>query len=192
MPQPPRGAACAAARFERLPDLDGPRVDRPLDRTGIMNELHPTSPTYPPAFRIEPGERFGGAIRLPGSKSITNRALLIAGLARGESLLENALFCDDSEYLSAALIKLGVVVARDERSAHFRVMGAGGSFPVHEADVFLGNAGTATRFLTAALCLPGGRYTVDGDERMRERPIGELVRALRDLGADIEAPTGRQ
>jgi len=149
-----------------------------------------STPLYPEAYRIEPGALFGGTVRLPGSKSITNRALLAAALAQGSSFLENALICDDSTYMAEALLKLGVVVARDEHSAHFRVKGAGGPFPVLEAEVFLGNAGTATRFLTAALCLPGGRYVVDGDARMRERPLGDLVRALRELGADIDAPTG--
>jgi len=147
--------------------------------------------TYPAAYRIEPGERpAGGTVRLPGSKSITNRALLIAGLARGESVLENALFCDDSIYMADALLKLGVMVLKGERSSHFRVKGSGGAFPVREAEFYLGNAGTTTRFLTAALCLPGGRYTVDGDARMQKRPIGDLVRALRTLGADIDAPSG--
>ncbi len=156
-----------------------------------MNAKMPSSLRYPEAFRIEPGEDpAGGTVRLPGSKSITNRALLIAGLARGESVLENALVCDDSNYLAEALLKLGVLVLKGEHSAHFRVKGAGGPFPIREGEFFLGNAGTATRFLTAALCLSGGFYTVDGDSRMQKRPIGDLVRALRELGADIEAPTG--
>ena len=143
---------------------------------------------FPAAYRIEPGdETIGGTVRLPGSKSITNRALLAAALAQESGVIEGALFCDDSIYLADALLKLGVVISRDERLARFRVKGAGGPFPVLDADLFLGNAGTATRFLTAALCLPGGRYTVDGDGRMRQRPIGELVRALGLLGADIDA-----
>ncbi len=161
-----------------------------------MSTTLPIARRYPAAFRIDPaGGPVGGKIRLPGSKSITNRALIIAGLARGESSIENALICDDSIYLADALLKLGLVVSRDEPRAHFRVHGGGGVFPVKEAEVFLGNAGTSTRFLTAALCIarpgePVGRYVVDGDARMRERPIGDLVKALGQLGASIEAPTG--
>jgi 3-phosphoshikimate 1-carboxyvinyltransferase len=148
-------------------------------------------PRYPRAIRIDPADAPPrGKVRLPGSKSITNRALLIAGLARGESVLENSLFCDDSLHLADALLKLGVLVKKDERGARFTVKGAGGPFPAREATVSLGNAGTATRFLTAALCLSEGSYTVDGDARMRQRPIGELARALRELGADVEAPSG--
>ena len=152
---------------------------------------NPTASVYPAAYRIDAGSvPIAGTIRLPGSKSITNRALLASALASGSTVLENALFCDDSVHMADALIKLGVLVAPDEHLHRFRVKGAGGTFPTREAEVFLGNAGTATRFLTAALCIPGGRYTVDGDARMRERPIGDLVKALRDLGAEIEAPTG--
>src|SRR5258705_241019 len=156
-----------------------------------MSTAPPRGDPPAPAPRTDPAdEPLRGTVVLPGSKSITNRALLAAALARGRSNIENALFCDDSIYLADALVRLGVLVARDEKRAHFRVEGAGGPFPVREAELYLGNAGTATRFLTAALCLSAGRYRVDGDERMQERPIGDLVKALQALGASIEAPSG--
>lgn len=148
-------------------------------------------PSYPGAYRIGPPDRpFSGTVALPGSKSITNRALLIAGMARGETLLDNALYCDDSLHLSKALRQLGVTVEEDPKGSRFAVVGAGGLFPVQTADFSLGNAGTTTRFLTAALALSQGRYSVDGDARMRERPIGDLVKALRALGCSIDAPSG--
>jgi len=126
-----------------------------------------------------------GTIRLPGSKSITNRALLLAALCDGPSKLEGALFSDDTRYMEAALNQLGVAVRGDEKAQTYEIEGGGGSFPNPEAELFLGNAGTATRFLTAALCLGNGTYFVDGIARMRQRPIGDLLGALRDLGAEI-------
>lgn len=129
-------------------------------------------------------------VRLPGSKSLTNRALLLASLAQGRSLLENVLDCDDSRHLAEAIAALGVAVQWNKDQRRILVTGAGGPFPVREGRFFLGNAGTACRFLTAALAATGGSFIVDGDRRMRERPIGDLVRALADLGAEIEAPGG--
>jgi len=121
---------------------------------------------------------------LPGSKSISNRVLLLAALAHGETLVRELLDSDDTGHMLAALEKLGVscsaVQGRD-----YRVKGAGGTFPVKSADLFLGNAGTAVRPLTAALAFSGGRYRVSGAPRMHERPIRDLVDALRGLGAHI-------
>jgi 3-phosphoshikimate 1-carboxyvinyltransferase len=136
-------------------------------------------PIHPVSHPIE------GTIRVPGSKSITNRALLLAALADGPSKLEGALFSDDTRYMEAALNLLGVPVRGDEKAATYEVEGRGGIFPSSEAELFLGNAGTATRFLTAALCLGQGTYYVDGIPRMRQRPIGDLLGALGGLGADI-------
>ncbi len=136
-------------------------------------------PIHPVSHPIE------GTIRVPGSKSITNRALLLAALCEGQSKLEGALFSDDTRYMSAALNQLGVAVLGDEKAATFEIDGRGASFSVAEAELFLGNAGTATRFLTAALCLGNGTFFVDGIPRMRQRPIGDLLGALRALGAEI-------
>ncbi len=125
-------------------------------------------------------------VRVPGSKSITNRALLLAALAEGESRLTGALFSDDTRYMASALNDLGVAVEADEDAREIRVAGSGGQWPKDAGDLFVGNAGTAMRFLVAALCLGQGSYRIDGTERMRQRPIQDLVDALRGLGADIE------
>ena len=124
----------------------------------------------------------------PGSKSITNRALLLAGLAKGTSRLTGALKSDDTRYMAQALRAMGVTV--EEPDATTFVVTSSGKLNPPEEPLFLGNAGTATRFLTAALALGNGRYVVDGDEHMRKRPIKPLVDALKSLGVAIEAPTG--
>lgn len=125
-----------------------------------------------------------GTVRLPGSKSISNRVLLLAALAEGETEVRDLLESDDTARMLDALKTLGVGVEPLGENA-FRVCGVGGVFPVKEADLFLGNAGTAFRSLTAALALAGGRYKLTGVPRMHERPIGDLVDALRQIGADI-------
>ncbi|MQC18441.1 MAG: 3-phosphoshikimate 1-carboxyvinyltransferase [Chloroflexi bacterium] len=137
------------------------------------------------AIEIQPITRpFDAVVALPGSKSYTNRALLIAALAHGESSLTDALASDDTHYMIAALRALGVTV--EERDAHtYVVTGAGGPFPATEADLFIGNAGTAARFLTAAVALGRGTFTLDGSEAMRKRPIEPLIEGLRQLGAGI-------
>ncbi len=129
-------------------------------------------------------------VRVPGSKSHTNRALLIAALASGETTLENALFSDDSRYFAAALTELGFDVHIDAMQRTIAVAGLGGEIPVRQADLYIGNAGTAARFLTAMLTLGRGEFTLDGDRRMRQRPMGDLVTALNKLGAQVSAPTG--
>jgi len=125
-----------------------------------------------------------GRVSLPGSKSISNRALLLAALAEGETEIRGLLSSDDTGVMQVALRTLGVAVS-DCGDAVVRVTGGGGVFPVKDADIFLGNAGTAFRPLTAALALSGGHYRLSGVARMHERPIGDLVDALRGLGADI-------
>lgn len=129
-------------------------------------------------------------LRAPGSKSLTNRALLVAALAVGETEIEGALFSDDTERMCEALVRLGVEIESLPEQQRFRVRGCGGHFAASEAELFAGNAGTAARFLVAAACLGQGRYVVDGNARMRQRPIGDLVEALRQLGADVQAPSG--
>ncbi|HLP97200.1 MAG TPA: bifunctional 3-phosphoshikimate 1-carboxyvinyltransferase/cytidylate kinase [Sideroxyarcus sp.] len=125
-----------------------------------------------------------GSVRLPGSKSISNRVLLLAALAQGTTEVRDLLHSDDTERMLDALRTLGVKVESLGDNA-YRVTGCGGDFPVKEAKLFLGNAGTAFRPLTAALALAGGSYELSGVPRMHERPIGDLVDALRQLGADI-------
>ncbi len=125
-----------------------------------------------------------GTVRLPGSKSISNRVLLLAALAQGTTVVRDLLHSDDTERMLDALRVLGVVVDSLGDNT-YRIMGCGGDFPNKEAKLFLGNAGTAFRPLTAALALSGGSYELSGVPRMHERPIGDLVDALRQLGADI-------
>ncbi|MBI5437157.1 MAG: bifunctional 3-phosphoshikimate 1-carboxyvinyltransferase/cytidylate kinase [Nitrosomonadales bacterium] len=125
-----------------------------------------------------------GTVRLPGSKSISNRILLLSALAQGTTEIRDVLLSDDTERMLDALRTLGVGVGQLE-SHVFRVQGCGGNFPVKQAELFLGNAGTAFRPLTAALALSGGDYKLSGVARMHERPIGDLVDALRELGTDI-------
>ncbi len=124
-----------------------------------------------------------GRVRLPGSKSISNRVLLLAALAEGETEIRDLLASDDVDRMLDALRQLGVEWRRE--GEHYFVTGAGGAFPVKAAELFLGNAGTAFRPLTAALALSGGEYRLFGVARMHERPIGDLVEALRQIGADI-------
>jgi 3-phosphoshikimate 1-carboxyvinyltransferase len=125
-----------------------------------------------------------GTVVLPGSKSISNRVLLLAALAEGTTIVRDLLHSDDTERMLEGLQKLGVEIESLGDNA-YRVYGCGGNFPVKEAKLFLGNAGTAFRPLTAALALSGGSYELSGVARMHERPIGDLVDALRQLGADI-------
>ena len=126
-----------------------------------------------------------GTIRLPGSKSISNRVLLLAALAEGETEIRDLLESDDTARMREALVSLGVTMAPLGEGA-WRVTGCAGAFPVKQADLFLGNAGTAFRSLTAALALCGGDYRLSGVPRMHERPIGDLVDALRSLGAQVD------
>ena len=125
-----------------------------------------------------------GVMRLPGSKSISNRALLLAALAEGEPDVRGLLASDATARMREAWRALGVELVELERG-HWRVQGCAGRIPVRRAELFLGNAGTAFRSLTAALALSGGDYVLKGVPRMHERPIGDLVDALAQLGADI-------
>lgn len=122
-------------------------------------------------------------IPVPGSKSITNRALLLAALADGESVLDGVLASDDTRYMIAALRTLGIAIEDDAGAARVVVRGQRGTWPAQGAELFVGNAGTAMRFLTAAVSLGRGRYRLDGTARMRERPLQDLVDGLRGLGA---------
>jgi 3-phosphoshikimate 1-carboxyvinyltransferase len=128
-------------------------------------------------------------VRVPGSKSLTNRVLLLAALADGTTTLENALFSDDSARFADSLTRLGFDVQTDEPAARMTITGLGGRIPAQRAELFVGNAGTAARFLTAMLTLGHGECLLDGDARMRQRPIGDLVNALAQLGARVESAT---
>lgn len=123
-----------------------------------------------------------GTVTVPGSKSITNRALPIAALAEGESVLTGALFSDDTRYMAAALNQLGIRVVSDPAAQSFTVTGCGGVIPADNAELFLGNSGTSVRFLAAMVALGQGSFVLDGVPRMRERPIAPLMGALNELG----------
>ena len=129
-----------------------------------------------------------GRVMPPGSKSITNRALLVAALAKGTSRLSGALKSDDTRYMAQALRDMGVTI--DEPDATSFIVTSAGRLKAPARPLFLGNAGTATRFLTAAAALVDGTVVVDGDEHMRKRPILPLVEALTRLGVTISAPSG--
>ncbi|MGN6031836.1 MAG: 3-phosphoshikimate 1-carboxyvinyltransferase [Thermomicrobiales bacterium] len=131
-----------------------------------------------------------GTAFVPGSKSITNRALPIAGLARGHSTLTGALFSDDTRYMAGALNALGLTVTDAPADYRFEVDGGDGAFPASDADLFIGNSGTTARFLTAILAIGHGTYRLDGVPRMRQRPIGPLLSALRQLGVDATSEAG--
>jgi len=126
-----------------------------------------------------------GTVALPGSKSISNRVLLLAALAHGTTRVEGVLAADDTDRMVEALVLLGVDVDHDPSTRVAVVRGAGGAFRKRSARFMLGNAGTAFRPLTAVLAVQGGDYVLDGVARMRERPIRDLVDALRSLGATI-------
>jgi 3-phosphoshikimate 1-carboxyvinyltransferase len=140
---------------------------------------------------IEPiGRPLTGTVNVPGSKSLTARALVVAVLADGVTRLTGASLGEDSRHFAGALRTLGFDVRVDATRAEILVSGCGGSIPTHTGALFVGNAGTAARFLTALLTLGDGEWEVDGDARMRERPIGHLVDALGQLGARVDATGG--
>ena len=134
---------------------------------------------------IGPLGHVSGTVQLPGSKSISNRMLLLAALAEGDTILRDVLDSDDTRHMLDALRALGVE-CNAEVGRTVRVRGTAGRLPVSHADLFLGNAGTAFRPLTAVLAVSGGEYRLSGVPRMHERPIGDLVDALRSIGARID------
>lgn len=147
------------------------------------------SGSLPPTLPIRPfTQPVRGGVTLPGSKSITNRALILAALGRKTVTLRGALFSRDTRIMIAALQALGFEVRTDEAALTITITGRGGEIPVREARLDIGNAGTAARFLTAFVCLhPDGVYHFDGDEAMRRRPIGALLEALGSQGAQADA-----
>ncbi|QRX83682.1 3-phosphoshikimate 1-carboxyvinyltransferase [Glaciimonas sp. PAMC28666] len=135
---------------------------------------------------LHPVARCQGTVKLPGSKSISNRTLLLAALANGTTEIHDLLASDDTLVMLMALKQLGVNWEQTENTQNYTVHGCGGRFPTHQADLFMGNAGTAIRPLTAALAAIGGDYTLHGVSRMHERPIGDLVDALNAIGTRID------
>ncbi|KAK6162502.1 hypothetical protein DH2020_002343 [Rehmannia glutinosa] len=150
-----------------------------------------------PEIVLQPIKEISGTVKLPGSKSLSNRILLLAALSEGTTVVDNLLSSDDIHYMLGALRTLGLHVEEDKAKQRAVVGGCGGLFPVSkeandEIQLFLGNAGTAMRPLTAAVVAAGGNasYVLDGVPRMRERPIGDLVTGLKQLGADVDCFLG--
>src|SRR5713101_5424307 len=141
----------------------------PIDEIAILPATRPLAAT----------------VRPPGSKSITNRAMLLAALAHGRSVIHDALLSDDTQRMAAALRALGFAVVIDGADRWIAVEGRGGVIPANVANLDAGNAGTAMRFLAGLLTLGRGRYRIDGSPRMRQRPIGSLLDALTQL--DVHA-----
>ena len=149
-----------------------------------MNQLPPTLTMRPLTHPI------AAVVRVPGSKSHTNRALLAAALAEGVTTLTNALFSDNSQVFAESLARLGFDVRSDPERAEFTITGLGGRIPAARAELAVGNAGTAARFLTALLTLGYGEFLLDGDARMRQRPLSDLLAALAQLGAHVHSHSG--
>lgn len=141
---------------------------------------------YPKHIDLLPVRHVSGTVRLPGSKSISNRTLLLSALAEGQTVIKDLLASDDTMVMLQALQKLGVHWSRTGFDNEYIVTGTKGELPVRKADLFLGNAGTAIRPLAAALAVLGGDFLLHGIKRMHERPIGDLVDALNESGANIE------
>lgn len=127
---------------------------------------------------------------VPGSKSLTNRALAIAALAEGPVVIEGALESDDTRWMVEALVALGFAVSWDRGARRVAVEGRGGEIPARSATLYGGNAGTAVRFLTSLVALGHGEYRIDGDARMRERPIADLLGGLAALGVEVRSERG--
>jgi 3-phosphoshikimate 1-carboxyvinyltransferase len=162
-------------------------VSRVIGVPGVDFTIEDMRPTFPEELEITPLVRPPDVkIKVPGSKSVTNRALIVAALANGPSRIMNPLFADDSYWLMDALVRLGIDVSADSGLAEIHVRGQSGLIGASGVDLFVGNAGTVARFLPPALALGRGPYTVDGVPRLRERPVADLVDAMRQLGAAVE------
>ena len=136
-------------------------------------------------IEIKPVDKVNATVRIPGSKSYTNRALITALLASGESVVKNALLSEDTRVMISCLGELGIQVNVVTEENRLTIKGCEGKIPVDGASLFARNAGTVVRFMTAALTLGNGQYEIDGVERMRQRPIQQLIDALNQLGANV-------
>jgi 3-phosphoshikimate 1-carboxyvinyltransferase len=153
---------------------------------GVDFSVEDVRGAFPDELEIEPLDGpVDATVHVPGSKSVTNRALLIAALTDGASTIRNTLFSDDSYWLMHALVRLGFAVSANRKSGETSIIGQNSIIPKSDVEVFVGNAGTVARFLPPALALGEGPYVVDGAPRMRERPVGDLVDAMRLLGAGV-------
>lgn len=136
-------------------------------------------------LEIQPVRTINSEVYMPGSKSITNRALIIGALSDGETCFKNALFSDDTKYMQKALKDVGIHVHSNELTNEIRITGTNGQFNTPSNEIFVGNAGTAMRFLTTFFTLGNGKFILTGDDRMQERPIRDLVDGLKNLSVKI-------
>jgi len=154
---------------------------------GVDFAIEDVRGSFPEEIEIQPLDRpVDATVMVPGSKSVTNRALIVAALADGPSTIRNPLFSDDSYWLMEALVRLGFHVHADRDAGEVRTIGKRSIIPGNDVEIFVGNAGTVARFLPPALSLGNGPYRVDGVRRMRERPVADLVDAMRGLGAGVD------
>ena len=142
-------------------------------------------------IEIRPVEPISATVEIPASKSYTNRALLIAALVDGKCRVENPLFSDDTHFMSEALIRFGIPVQREAGKA-FIVSGTGGKITAPAEEIFVGNAGTTMRFLTTFSTLAQGVTRLNGDKRMQERPIGDLLDCLQQMQVQAVSMRGNQ
>ena len=149
-------------------------------------------PDYPPELTVTPlpGPIASISVRVPGSKSLTNRALIVAAMADGASTLTGALDSEDTRVMVAALSQLGIEVQHDVESSTIRVQGSANKIPSRAADLAVANSGTSLRFLTALVSTASGTFRLDGTPRMRERPVADLLQALNGLGAEATSDLG--
>ena len=156
----------------------------------MPEDLPPPKPSLPPWIEIQPSGLKDGQVQPPGSKSITNRALICAALARGTSRLTGVLDSDDTRIMVQGLDQLGIAMEVDFAQHTITVHGCGGKLNRPRTDLFVGNSGTTVRFLTAMVSIGHGQFRLDGVPRMRERPIQDLLDALQQLGVDARAELG--
>lgn len=142
------------------------------------------------AIEIQPSGPLHASIRPPGSKSITNRALVCAALAEGDSVLHGALDSEDTRVMIDSLRRLGLAVRHGATARTIHVSGCGGRIPASSAELYVANSGTSMRFLAAMVALGRGRFRLDGVARMRQRPIQDQIDAMRQLGADVVSEQG--
>jgi 3-phosphoshikimate 1-carboxyvinyltransferase len=148
-------------------------------------------PEYPAEITVTTlAEPPRARVRVPGSKSLTNRALIVAALARGRSTLTGALDSEDTRVMVESLRRLGIAVEHGPGAATIAVTGCSGRIPAREAELFVANSGTSLRFLTAMAATGKGVYRLDGNPRMRQRPVADLLQALNGLGSDSRSDLG--
>ena len=145
--------------------------------------------SYPDVYAVQPLAHTpkGARVRPPGSKSLTNRALIVSSLAEGRCKLTGALDCDDTRVMVESLQRLGFVIEHNTETSTILIEGEGGRIPKSGLELFVGNSGTSLRFLTALVTLGHGTYRLDGVPRMRERPVADLLAALNRLGTDVRS-----